>query len=180
MSKKINKRGGFMHERHGDRKDLIGEHTFGDIGQIILLVLFLVIWSLDSFVFKYSTRFLKIIPLYVNIPIAIICLGVAFIIAKISLKIVFGERREPPEVITKSVFGWVRHPVYLSALLLYIGLILSTLSVISFLFWFIIFIFYNYIASHEEKMLIEFFGSEYKNYIKKVPKWIPKMLFFKK
>lgn len=179
MSKKI-KKGGFMHERHKNRDDLIGEHTFGDLGQLILIVIFLVIWILDSFIFKYSIRFFEIVPLYINLPVSVVILILSFYLARTSLKIVFGERREPPEVITKSVFGWVRHPVYLSALLLYLGLIISTLSIFSFLFWFIIFIFYNYIASYEEKILIEFFGSEYKDYMKKVPRWVPKFICFKK
>ena len=179
MSEK-NKKGGFMHERHKNRDDLIGEHTFGDLGQLILLVIFLIIWILDSFIFKYSIQFLKIVPLYINLPVSIIVLILSFYLARTSLKIVFGERRDPPEVITKGVFGWVRHPVYLSALLLYIGLIISTLSIFSFLFWIIIFIFYNYIASHEEKILTAFFGTDYKDYMKKVPRWIPKSIFIKK
>ena len=32
-------------KRHGERKDLIGEHTFGDLGQLILLVIFLIVWT---------------------------------------------------------------------------------------------------------------------------------------
>ena len=31
-------------KRHDDRKDLIGEHAFGDLGQLILLAIFLIIW----------------------------------------------------------------------------------------------------------------------------------------
>ena len=175
MAKNMNKKGGFMQERHKDRPDLIGEHTFGDLGQLILLIIFLVVWILDSFIFKYSTQFLKIIPIYINIPIAVIVLIFSFFLARTSLKIVFGERRDPPVVISKSVFGWVRHPVYLSAVLLYLGLILITLSIFSFIFWFIILIFYNFIASYEEKKLLTFFGADYKEYMKKVPRWIPKI-----
>jgi hypothetical protein len=32
-----------------------GEHPYGDLGQIIFLLGFLIIWILDSFVFKYSS-----------------------------------------------------------------------------------------------------------------------------
>jgi hypothetical protein len=35
---------------HAGRTDLAGEHPFGDAYQLILLVLFLLIWGLDSFV----------------------------------------------------------------------------------------------------------------------------------
>ena len=30
---------------HDNREDLIGEHIFGDLGQIILLFIFLAVWS---------------------------------------------------------------------------------------------------------------------------------------
>ena len=54
---------------HHDRKDLAGEHPFGDAGQLILLVLFLLIWGLDSFVFKFSTFLNPGVPDYVRIPL---------------------------------------------------------------------------------------------------------------
>lgn len=38
--------------QHG-RDDLTGEHKFGDMGQLIIVILFFIVWVLDSFVFKY-------------------------------------------------------------------------------------------------------------------------------
>ena len=40
---------------HENRDDLVGEHTFGDMGQLILLVIFLVVWVADSFFLHYTT-----------------------------------------------------------------------------------------------------------------------------
>ncbi|MBN2400809.1 MAG: isoprenylcysteine carboxylmethyltransferase family protein [Spirochaetes bacterium] len=159
--------------RYYGRKDLAGEHPFGDAGQLILFFIFIFIWIFDSFIIKFSQQYFSSVPIYVNLPIGIILFIISFLLAKTSLSIVFGEKRDPPAVISKSVFGLVRHPVYLSALLLYLGLIVSTLSILSFLFIIVIFIFYNYIASHEEKKLIALFGKDYKEYMKKVPRWIP-------
>lgn len=158
---------------HHDRKDLAGEHPFGDAGQLILLVLFLLIWGLDSFVFKFSTFLNNVVPDYVRLPLMFILFYASVHLARMGLRIVFNEVREPPEVISKGVFKVVRHPVYLGALLFYLGLIAATLSLISFLFWIVIFFFYNYIASYEEARLETQFGTAYRRYKEAVPRWLP-------
>jgi len=90
------------------------------------------------------------------------------------MKIVFGEVRDKVEIIQKSVFNKVRHPMYLGAILLYLGLIVLTLSISSFGLWIIIFIFYNQIAKYEEGLLLNHFGEDYKDYMKKAGRWLPK------
>lgn len=162
-------------EHHVNRNDLSGEHPFGDLGQIIFLIIFLIIWIFDSFVFYFSTIFSKYIPIYVKLSIAGIVFLLAGYLARSGLNIVFKEVRDPPQVINKGVFGLVRHPIYLGALLLYVGFILTTLSIISFVLLIFIFLFYNYISSYEEKNLEKKFGKEYSEYLKRVPKWIPRL-----
>lgn len=49
------------------------------------------------------------------------------------------------------------------------------LSTISLVLWLCIFIFYNYIATYEEKRLEQIFGQDYIDYKKKVPKWLPRL-----
>ena len=47
------------HRRYEDRHDLSGEHKYGDIGQLIFLALFFVLWGnrfLISSVFDISNR----------------------------------------------------------------------------------------------------------------------------
>ena len=160
---------------HGDREDLIGEHPLGDAGQIVLLVIFLVVWIADSFILKYSTFLAVYIPLYVRIPLGVIVLGIALYFAKEGHDVVFGEVREQPEIIRKGVFGRVRHPLYFAAILLYMGLILFTCSILSFMIWVVIILFYNFIAKHEEGLLLDKFGTDYQDYMKQVPRWIPKI-----
>ena len=36
-------------KRHENRKDLARENVLGDLGQVILLAIFLVVWITDSF-----------------------------------------------------------------------------------------------------------------------------------
>ena len=161
--------------RHHDREDLAGEHVFGDMGQLILLVIFLTVWVIDSFFVHYSTFIAKSIPLFVRIPAAALILLISFYIAKSGLKVVFGETREEPVVIREGVFAVVRHPVYLGAILLYLGLIVLTFSLISVVIWIFIIAFYHFIAAAEEKLLLAKFGEEYETYTRDVPMWLPRI-----
>ena len=106
----LNKSSHHHRGHHAGREDLAGEHKAGDAGQIILLVIFLLLWVLDS-------------------------------------------------------------------ILLYPGLICITLSLASLVLWIFIIVFYWYISRHEEKLLLDRFGDEYKDYKRKVPMLFPLQLF---
>ena len=160
-------------KRHGDRIDLIGEHAFGDLGQIILLIIFLIIWISDSFFLEYSTLSLDTISNMVRMVIGFPILIISGIFAKFGLGIIFSEVRKKPEIIEKGVFKIVRHPIYLGSILLYLGLTILTCSIASAVLWIIIVIFYYYISKYEEKLLLEEFGIDYKNYMGRVPMLIP-------
>ncbi len=160
-------------KRHDNRKDLIGEHASGDLGQLILLVIFIIIWISDSFFLKYSTLSSDTIPNIVRMIIGFPILIISGILAKYGLGIVFGEIREKPEIIEKGVFKIVRHPIYLGSILLYLGMIVLTCSIASAILWIIIVIFYYYISKYEEKLLLKEFDEEYEDYRKRVPMLIP-------
>lgn len=159
--------------KHDDREDLAGEHIFSDLGQLILLVIFLISWIADSFFFKYSIFLNSYFPLYLKLPLAAIILFISGYLARAGLKIVFGQVREQPAVIQEGVFQIIRHPIYLAAVLLYLGLLILSFSIISFGIWFIIILFYIYISKHEEKLLIEKFGRDYQEYMNEVPMFLP-------
>jgi protein-S-isoprenylcysteine O-methyltransferase Ste14 len=89
------------------------------------------------------------------------------------VKIVFGEIRETPRVITEGVFSFVRHPVYLGSILAFLGLIVMTLSLLSVIIWLIGIIFYYRISRYEERLLLSRFGKDYEDYMKKVPMLFP-------
>ncbi len=164
---------GHLRKSHQHRSDLTGEHVFSDMGQLILLFIFLLVWITDSFVFKYSTFLTQYVSNYIRVPIALIILMISGLLAWAGLKIVFGEAREEPQVITTGVFSIVRHPIYLGSILFYFGFILLSLSLLSTLVWFIIIIFYYTISRYEEKLLTQRFGSAYEEYKKKVPMLFP-------
>ncbi len=163
-----------MTHRHDDREDLVGEHPFGDAGQIILLIVFLALWVLDSFVFRFSTFLAGSAPLIIRLVLAGLILAVGFYLGKKSMRIVFSEKRDSPQVIKKDVYSFMRHPMYMAMILFYMALILTTLSLLSLALGILIFIFYDYIAAYEEKLLEKKLGQDYIEYKKKVPRWFPR------
>ncbi len=160
---------------HEDRNDLAGEHVLGDLGQLILLAIFLLVWILDSFVLEYSTFLLVYVPVSVRIGAALVLMLCSVHLVRSGLRIVFGELREQPAVIRKGVFKIVRHPIYLGSILFFLALWMTTLSLVSALVWIGIVAFYDFIARYEEKLLVNKFGADYNQYMRDVPRWIPKL-----
>jgi protein-S-isoprenylcysteine O-methyltransferase Ste14 len=109
---------------HRHREDLAGEHVISDAGQLILACLFAVTWIADTFFFKHTTFLNQHVPLGIRIPSGVVLLVLSGYLARTGLSIVFGEEREQPGVIRESVFSVVRHPIYLSEILLYLGFLM--------------------------------------------------------
>ncbi|MBN2352432.1 MAG: isoprenylcysteine carboxylmethyltransferase family protein [Spirochaetales bacterium] len=164
-----------MAKKHEHRKDLAGEHALTDIGQLIGIVVFLAVWIIDSFFLKYSVFLSSVIPAAVRIPIAAALIVAAGVMAWISHRIIFVERRDPPVVITKSFFKYIRHPLYLSEILLYLGLFFLTCSLLALAIITVICVFLNYVAGAEEKLLEKAFGRRYLDYKRATGKWLPNL-----
>jgi protein-S-isoprenylcysteine O-methyltransferase Ste14 len=157
------------------RNDLTGEHAAGDAGQIVLGCLFAVIWIADTFFVKSTTFLNQYVPLGARIPAGIILLVLAGYLAKTGLSIVFSEGRATPGVIRESVFNAVRHPIYLSEILLYSGLLLLSISLAATVVWLMSIGFLHYISRYEERLLLSRFGEQYELYMREVPMWIPRL-----
>ena len=157
-----------------NREDLSGEHPYGDIGQIIAFIIFLPIWITDSFILRFSTMLVNYLPLHTRLIIAALLFVFSRYLVRSAHNIIFNKGRTPSQVINNGVFSHVRHPMYLGIILFYIGLFFTTFSLLSLAFLIIIFLFYNYITSFEEKQLEQEFGKEYMKYKEKTPKWLPR------
>jgi protein-S-isoprenylcysteine O-methyltransferase Ste14 len=154
-------------------KEKKGEHPFSDSGQTILLIIFLVVWIGDSFFLKKTTFISNYVPLYIRLIIlGIMAIVVVYLIRSGHAAV----ERKSDSIITTGGFRYVRHPLYLGSVLSCFGLTIATLSIISFVLFIGIFIFYNYIAGYEEKLLDVKFGEEYKEYKKRTGRWIPKIV----
>jgi len=164
-----------QNKKHHQREDLIGEYFASDAGQIILALLFSGTWITDSFFLEYTTFLNQYIPLAIRIPIGLVFLIISGYLSIKGLSIVFGEKREEPCVIKKGVFNIVRHPIYLSEIFLYLGLLILNISLAASIVWIIGIAFLHYISKYEESLLFARFGKEYEQYMKEVPMWIPRL-----
>ncbi|MCK4271071.1 isoprenylcysteine carboxylmethyltransferase family protein [bacterium] len=155
-------------------KEKKGEHPFGDIGQLIFLALFLIVWVVDSFFWRRSTFLSDYVPLYVRLVIFGLVLIAAVYLFRSSHVVVSHEQR-PAGVMSTGAFRHVRHPLYLASILFYIGLTVCTISLFSLSLLLVIFIFYNYIAGYEEKLLDKKFAEDYGVYKGVTGKWVPRI-----
>jgi protein-S-isoprenylcysteine O-methyltransferase Ste14 len=155
-------------------KEKKGEHPFGDAGQLILLGLFLVVWAGDSFFLHRSTFVSDYVPFSIRLVILALAL-ITGVYLFMSGHVVVRHEERPATVLSTGAFRYVRHPLYLGAILFYLGLTVSTASVFSLALLVIIFLFYNYIASYEERLMEIKFGEDYVSYKKRTGRWVPRI-----
>ena len=158
-----------------ERDDLTGEHGWGDAGQIIFALLFFGVWIADSFFLENTTQLNGVVPPLVRKPVGCVILGVSAYLAFSGLRTIFGEVRKTPGVIRKGVFRLVRHPIYLSEVLLYLGLFLLDMSLAAGVVWLGASVFLYYLSRYEEKLLLLRFGEDYGSYMADVGMWIPRI-----
>lgn len=166
---------GHKRNSHEHRKDLAGEHRWGDTGQLVFLIVFIIGMASDLFLFKVSDSWQDAFPWYFRIAVFLPLLFVAGYFAQRAHKKVFQEERKELMVIKTDVFAIIRHPMYLGSILTYLSFVVLSLSVIAMVIFFIIVMFYYYLCRYEEQLLIEKLGDEYENYMKKVPMLIPRV-----
>lgn len=147
------------------------EHPLNHTFQILAVILFFTLWIPDSFLFQFTTFLSFFIPWFISAPAGIIVLVIGLYFLKSSHDTVFGS--EQTGVIDTGVYGRVRHPMYFGSLLIFLGLIIITLSLITLLLWIFVFVGFDRMASYEERVLIERFGDNYREYQGRVSKWFP-------
>ena len=82
----------------------------------------------------------------------------------------------PQHLVVSGLYKYVRNPMYISVLLLIVGQALlfanTTLLIYAVCVWFAIFLF---VLLYEEPTLSARFGSDYEEYRKRTPRWIPRL-----
>jgi protein-S-isoprenylcysteine O-methyltransferase Ste14 len=149
-----------------------GEHPWGDAGQLVLLGLFLVVWIGDSFVWRRTTFLAGAVPLAARLAGLVLALGAATLLVRSGHRAVDHERRAAG-VVSDGAFRCVRHPLYLGCALFYLGLAVSTASLVALALTAVIFVFYDHIATYEERWLEERHGDAYRAYRSRTGKWWP-------
>jgi protein-S-isoprenylcysteine O-methyltransferase Ste14 len=113
------------------------------------------------------------VPLFIRLVIlALVLITAVYLSMSGHVVVAHGER--PNSVVSTGAFRYVRHPLYLAAILFYLGLTVSTASLFSLALLVIIFLFYNYIATYEERLMETKFGEDYVSYKNRTGKWLPR------
>jgi protein-S-isoprenylcysteine O-methyltransferase Ste14 len=154
---------------------LAGEHRWNHSGQISFIFVFSIALSLDYLILHLSIWLQDLIPLFIRIVFGIPTLILSYYLIRISTNNIFNLDQKETNIIKSGIYSRVRHPIYLAPIIMYLGIIILTLSIISFVVWIFIIIFYYSMAKYEEALLIEKYGKEYKDYRKDVPMFIPRI-----
>jgi protein-S-isoprenylcysteine O-methyltransferase Ste14 len=158
--------------RHG----LGSEHPLCDSVQLLMVLLFFVAWGIDSlgfFVFGYSTVIFEAASFPPILAGTVLALTLSIYLVSKSHKAVLEQAHNPPVLVDSGVYAWVRHPMYLGILLFCLAFIFISVSLVSIAIWIAFFVFYDRMATYEEKSLIEILGESYLAYQKRVSKWLP-------
>jgi protein-S-isoprenylcysteine O-methyltransferase Ste14 len=81
--------------------------------------------------------------------------------------------REDHTLVKSGIYQWVRHPAYLGALLLFLGIPVMASSVLGFLVMLLLVPYLLHRIKLEERMLIGRFGFEYEEYMRRSKRLIP-------
>ena len=161
------------YQNHESRPDLAGEHPVGDTWQGIGMLAFIVAALLDYFLLGNPQHFNQLISFWARLPFSLALFGLGAWLALHGIQVVFGEYREEPIMITNDLFAYMRHPVYLGAILLYVAVLLLVLSPLAGLVLLVVLGIYQWLAKYEENRMIGIFGERYKEYQRRVPMWLP-------
>jgi protein-S-isoprenylcysteine O-methyltransferase Ste14 len=151
------------------------EFSHTDLILPLSALLFFLVWILDSFVLRLSEGFEVFVPdvvqivLFAGLEVSAIAFGVS------SHKALFDRKNLEPTMITDGIFAHVRHPLYLSILLAYLGFVFGAMSIISLIPLVCYVFLFNKMVNYEEEDLVRMFGDKYIEYRRRVPKWIPKL-----
>ncbi|MFW9806547.1 MAG: methyltransferase family protein [Candidatus Thorarchaeota archaeon] len=152
-------------------ENLTGEKPSGHRNMMIIMVVFLIVWAVDSFLLRITTFLWSWTYFWVFAGVGGVIIIVAAYFINASHKDLLNTQAD--ELATSGVFSRVRHPMYLGSHLVYLGLAVITFSLASIVVWIVAFAVYNDLANYEEIRLEERFGEEYHQYQKNVRKWIP-------
>ena len=147
------------------------EHPINDRAQLVFAVVFLIVWVIDSFFLHYAINLVGLTSLFITVPVGVVCFIIGVYFVRNAEAVVFSNKEA--KVIDTGVYAWVRHPMYFGSLLILLEFTLSTLSILSFIVWIAFFVFFDRMATYEEKDLTRMLGQQYVDYRRRVHKWIP-------
>ena len=150
------------------------EHPLCDSIQLVFLVLYFISWVIDGLAF-FMFGISSIIVGFFSFPLLIVPASLTWsfgvYLSFKSHEAVFRKSSEEVKINDSGVYSWTRHPMYLGTLMFCLGFFLVLPSLFSLGVLIAFFVFYDKMATYEEKDLIRILGEEYISYSKRVPKW---------
>jgi protein-S-isoprenylcysteine O-methyltransferase Ste14 len=119
-----------------------------------------------------------------GVELAIFMIGLIMVFAGMSIRAVaiftlkknFSGRlriRSDHTLVKNGIYRWVRHPAYLGAILLLVGIPVMLLSVLGTAVMLLLVPYLVHRSKLEERMMIERFGKEYEEYMKSSKRLVP-------
>jgi len=166
---------GYKKKSHEHRSDLAGEHRWGDMGQLIFFIVFIIGMIADVFFLHFSSFLQDIISWYVPVILFFPLFFIALYFVQSSHKKIFQEERKELVVIKEGVYARMRHPMYFGAILMFFSFVILSFSLIALAIFVVIVLFYYVLCRYEEQVIIEKLGDAYKDYMEQVPMLFPKL-----
>jgi protein-S-isoprenylcysteine O-methyltransferase Ste14 len=157
----------------GNGEGLAEEHPNCDMVQNVMILVILAVWGLDSFILNWTTFLKGSVPFPIHLLVGLALVVIGAYMGWRSHETIFGGD-SPPALVDSGVYGLCRHPMYFGIISLLLGLSIATFSIAAFALSAVFFALYDRFASYEEERLIELFGEDYREYQRRVPKWIPR------
>ncbi len=131
---------------------------------------------LNTFFVLYNMIYEEI-PVVIGFIIMIIGMGFNFIVRTNLGKnwVPLSKTTEGQELITEGIYSKIRHPFYLSILILFLGIAIISWNLYGLLLYILVIIAFTVRIKKEEKELIIKFGNEYIKYKEEIPMLIPKL-----
>ena len=130
-------------------------------------------WAVLFFLFAIYSIFLPLevgtLWFYIGLPISLIGL--------VLLTIAIMNMATTPlsnKCITKGLYRYSRHPMYVTMFLLCIGLGIASSSWVPIAFGIISIILWVPLSISEEEFCLQKYGNEYREYLKRTPRWLGK------
>ena len=156
------------------RTSLGSEHPYCDRVQNAMIVLFLVVWGIDSLILNYSTMLTRVTQLPLRVFLSVLSWATGGYLAAKSHNLVLHEADNQAKLANSGVYSWVRHPMYLGTCVFLLGFFFAIPSLFSLAVLILFFALYDKMATYEENDLIRVLGEKYAAYQRRVPKWLPR------
>ncbi len=174
-----------LQKKFGEEKGIKVGEVYGRISGDLLFLSLIGLWLSPQprFVLSFFQNPSFSVPV-INFPIPLIHLIIFIVCAATGVWLLFqsvagltikvSESHRPEKVITRGIYGRVRHPQYLGFLLTHIGFSFLLSGLFALIATPVIFLILYVFAHKEETELANDFGQDYKEYQKKVPMLVPR------